>query len=117
MTEAELTQFLSGQNQAYDLVVAVDTLVYFGALDTVFTGVAEALRVGGRLIFTVEQAKEADDGFQILISGRYCHGAAYLQRVLAEAGLTLTSSFGAELRREFDEPVLGYVIAARKLRV
>ena len=117
LTEAELTQFLSGQNQAYDLIAAVDTLVYFGALESVFTGIAGALRDEGRLIFTVEQAQETDDGFQILISGRYCHGAAYLQRVMAEAGLTLTSSFSAELRREFGEPVLGYVIAARKLRV
>ncbi len=116
LTEAELTQFLSGQNQAYDLIAAVDTLTYFGALESVFTGIAGALRDQGRLIFTVKQAQETDDGFQILISGRYCHGAAYLQRVMAEAGLTLTSSFSAELRREFGEPVLGYVIAARKLR-
>jgi predicted TPR repeat methyltransferase len=113
---AELTAFLNERPGAYDLIVSADTLVYFGALETVGRAAAAALRPGGWLAFTAEQttANAAPDGYCLNQSGRYSHTAEYLERVLAGAGLELRTRADAMLRQDGDRPVVGHVVLARK---
>ena len=42
------------------MAISADTLCYFGALERVLSGAAAALRPGGRLVFTVEQAEDGE---------------------------------------------------------
>jgi predicted TPR repeat methyltransferase len=113
---AELTEFLNERPGAYDLIVSADTLVYFGALESVLTAAARALRPGGWLAFTAEQisADRAPDGYFLNKSGRYSHTAEYLERALAAAGLELLTRTDATLRQEDDQPVVGHVTLAHK---
>lgn len=113
---AELTVFLAGRPQAYDLIVSADTLVYFGDLTRVCAVAAGALRPGGWLVFTVEQAQKetAPDGHCLNKSGRYSHTAEYLERTLTAAGLSAPTVTAVTLRQEGDRPVSGYTVSARK---
>ena len=113
---AELTAFLNERPATYDLIVSADTLVYFGALETVGRAIANALRPGGWLAFTAEQttADAAPNGYCLNPSGRYSHTTDYLERVLAGIGLELRLRVDATLRRERNQPVVGHVLLARK---
>src|SRR5262245_11212755 len=115
LVKGELTAYLSGATEAFDVIVSADTLVYFGPLESVAAAAANALRPGGRLIFTVEEMVEAsgDAGHSLSLHGRYCHSRQYLERVLKDVNLRpeITS---AELRLEGGNPVAGLVVHATK---
>ena len=84
---AELGAFLRAQHTAYDLVVCADTLCYLGDLAEVTPAAAGALRPGGILVATVERLDDGAGDWRLTPSGRYAHGAEYLRRCAAPAGL------------------------------
>jgi predicted TPR repeat methyltransferase len=99
--------------------VSADTLVYFGVLDDVLAGAAQALRPQGSFIFTVERADDADapDGHRINPHGRYSHTRGYVERTLANAGFAGVQIENDVLRQEGGLPVNGLVVTAAKGRV
>jgi predicted TPR repeat methyltransferase len=115
LVKGELTAYLAGCTETFDVIVSADTLVYFGSLEAVVRASEKALRPGGRLIFTVEElgAPGHDDGYSIETSGRYRHAREYVHGVLKAASLRpeITS---AELRLEAGEPVAGLVVQGTK---
>ena len=112
LVKGELTAHLAGCTETFDVIVSADTLVYFGALEGVVGAAGNALRPGGRLVFTVEEAY-GDDRYSIGVSGRYRHGREYVQGVLTGAGLRPQIVRG-ELRLEAGEPVAGLVVQGTK---
>jgi predicted TPR repeat methyltransferase len=115
LVKDELSTYLAGCNEAFDLVVSADTLVYFGPLKVVVSAAAQALRPDGRVIFTVEElvGDGRGAGYSLGTSGRYRHSNAYLERVLEDAGLR-SEIVPAELRLEGGEPVAGLVVLGTK---
>jgi predicted TPR repeat methyltransferase len=115
LVKGELTAYLAGRAEAFDLIVSADTLVYFGALEDVLAAAARALRPLGRLVFTLEEEVEPDGGFTYALQphGRYTHQWAYVERTLRGVGLQ-PSVVRAELRMECGVPVAGLVVNARK---
>lgn len=126
LIRGELTAYLHGSASAFDVIVSADTLVYFGSLDEVVAAAANALRPGGRFIFTVEDAAPpVPDGagdalapssltvadYLLSPHGRYNHSRQYLERVLTDAGLR-PEIVGADLRLEAGSPVPGLVVRA-----
>jgi predicted TPR repeat methyltransferase len=113
---AELTAFLRERPQTYDLIVSADTLVYFGDLTQIGAAAAQALRPGGYLAFTVEQAEAADapTGYRLNKSGRYGHRLDYVEQILTAAGLQGVPATAVTLRQEGKQPVSGYVVLAYK---
>ena len=90
LVKGELTAFLRDAAGAFDVIVSADTLVYFGPLEEVVAAAATALRPGGQLIFTVEELTEPRRGGLLAqLNGRYRHTRAYVERVLADAGLAV----------------------------
>ena len=65
LAKAELTEFLRGCPEAFDVIVSADTLVYFGALEDVFGAAARALRPNGVFVFTLEHAVDAQSGRRV----------------------------------------------------
>ena len=116
LVEAELVGYLKGREPGrIDLAVSADTLCYFGSLDEVMQAAYAALAPGGALIATVEHLAEAcPDGYRVDQSGRYAHSRAYLQRVIAEAGLELVGAEALVLRHEMAKPVEGLLITAQR---
>jgi len=111
----DLAEFLRQQTDAFDVIVSADTLVYFGDLEDVVESAATALRPGGILIFTLEEAfeEQLDLGYRLEFHGRYTHARAYVERVLGRAGLRPEIARG-ELRTESGAPVAGLVVRATK---
>jgi predicted TPR repeat methyltransferase len=113
LEKAELTAYLAGCGESFDVVVSADTLVYFGPLEAVVAAAQRALRPGGRLVFTVEEL--AGEGYSLAPSGRYRHAHDYVRGVLTDAGLRPEIA-SAELRLEAGEPVAGLVVLGTKER-
>jgi predicted TPR repeat methyltransferase len=115
LVKGELTAYLRDSPGAFDVIVSADTLVYFGPLEGVVAAAADALRAGGRLIFTVEELMRprSDAGYAISPHGRYSHARQYLERLLADANLR-PEIVPAELRLEAGDPVAGLVVRATK---
>ena len=113
---AELTAFLRERPETYDLIVSADTVVYFGDLSELGAAAAGALRPNGWLAFSVERAEpeNAPEGHCLNKSGRYSHTADYLDQILLKSGLSAAAVTPVTLRQEGEQPVLGYVVLARK---
>ena len=108
----ELEHFLRHEPDSFDLLVAADTLCYFGALDGVFAAAAAALRAGGCLVFTVEALDDQQLPWRLQTSGRYAHSLPHLDRALSAAGFTELRGERAVLRQEGGLPVHGWVVSA-----
>jgi len=119
LIEGELTGYLESSQDAFDLIVSADTLVYFGALKRVTRAAAMALKGFGHLIFTLEDA--GDDcppaGYRIQPNGRYAHGPRYVADVIGGAGLKAVAIRRDILRKEAGKPVAGLVVTAKNIRV
>ena len=110
-----MTAYVGAAADAFDVIVSADTLVYFGPLDGIVAAAANALRSGGRLIFTVEELLGAEPAaeYSLSVNGRYRHTRSYLERVLGDAELR-PEIVPAELRLEAGDPVPGLVVRATK---
>ncbi|WP_303721769.1 tetratricopeptide repeat protein [Malonomonas rubra] len=72
LRKAELPQFMAQAPESYDLIVSADTLCYFGELGAVTQAASQALRPGGLLAFTLEDAGGGQD-VVLNETGRYAH--------------------------------------------
>jgi predicted TPR repeat methyltransferase len=86
-------------------------LVYFGALDELFTRVRGVLEPGGWFVFNVE--RHDGPGYRLRASGRYAHGEAYLREAAAEAGFAIAAIEPAVLRHDYGAPVNGLCVSLR----
>ena len=106
---ADIETALAMSGEAYDLILAADTLVYLGDLTAVFRGVAAGLKPGGFFLFTVERAE--GDGFELGPKRRWRHSESYLRKIAAESGLDVAGLVAAAPRTEANVPVDGLAVA------
>ncbi len=115
-SKAELTAYLADHPEAFDLIVSADTLVYFGALEPVLDAAFRALRPGGLLIFTVEEADERPR--RAAIASIRTAATATVEPtstvLCTAAGFTVLAMESAVLRTEGGSPVAGLVVTGRK---
>lgn len=116
LEEAELTAYMSGRRNAFDVVICADTFVYFGDLAEAFVAACSTLRSKGRLFFTVEQHSEEEhtEGYWLQDHGRYSHSKSYLRATLGDAGLDVEVTDDVVLRLEGGKPVSGTLVVASK---
>lgn len=112
LARADVTAGCAAGEEAYDLVLAADVLVYIGDLEPVFRAVLAALRPGGCFAFSVQYGRGAD--FELLRQCRYGHDRGYLVRLAAETGFELHAIEDAACRREAGEPVPGAIVLLRR---
>jgi predicted TPR repeat methyltransferase len=110
---AEITSWLRDARTAFHLVVACDTLIYFGDLRQVLMPAAPLLHAGGHVVFTVEQTSRAP--FHLTDSGRFAHSRAHIVEAARESGLTPVRIDDAVLRQEYGEPVEGLVVTLMRV--
>lgn len=109
LQHADVVEALDGATQRFDLVIAADVFIYVGRLEAVFEGVAQALRPGGWLAFTVERAPDHHD-VQLLPSLRHAHSAPYLSRLAQAHGLRVRVLQEAPIREDQGQPVPGWYV-------
>ena len=109
---AEITRWLVGKtSDRFDLVIACDTLIYFGDLTQVVAPAARRLKPGGLLGFTVE--KGDTHPFRLSDSGRFAHHRDHVCGVATAAGLTILSLSETVVRYEYGEPVTAPIAVCR----
>lgn len=115
LIEAELTAYLHDRENAFDLIVMADTLIYFGDLAALFAVVRQALRPGEMFAFTVEAA-EIDQqltDYHFNASGRYSHSRRYLEQLLDAQAFNLLRIEDAIVRMELGRPTHGFGVLAQ----
>ena len=95
----------------FDLVVATDSLIYFGDLVVPFAAIAEALRPGGWFVLNLELMPGKH--YFLMPNGRFKHARIYLEQV-RRAHFTLVEMLEVPLRVEAGYPVPGTVLLFRK---
>ena len=114
LATADIAAFLAEAAEGgehYQLILAADVFVYIKDLAPIMAAVARILASDGIVAFTVET--HSGDGVKLLPTLRYAHGAHYLRRALAGAGLALVSMEPAAVRSEKGVPVDSLVVVAR----
>jgi predicted TPR repeat methyltransferase len=102
---------LAAFHAKYDLILAADTVVYLGALEKLFAGVANHLTEDGVFLFTVE--KKEGEGFELGPKRRWRHSEAYLRAQAERAGLDAAGLMPASPRTEAGVPVEGFAVVLR----
>jgi predicted TPR repeat methyltransferase len=108
----DIETILAEPGQAYDLILAADTLIYIGDLSTVFAGVSKRLDQGGFYLFAVESMDHGS--WEQTPKNRFRHSESYLRAQAERAGLDFVELMECTLRRESSEPVKGFAVALRK---
>ena len=116
LDKAELTQWLRDHAGQLDVIVAADTLCYFGPLDEVLGAALAALKPAGLLTFTLEAIVDADSRLchEVDASGRFRHARRYACACLAAHGFASVEATRESLRDEAGRPVPGLVVTARR---
>lgn len=112
LIERDFMHFLDEQKNAYDIIVAGDTLVYLGALDLMFTAIYQALQPGGLFIFNTEIS--VHKAFTLNPSGRFSHHHGYVEKSLLNSGLLLRVHDTALTRYQNQQAVYGHIYLVQK---
>jgi predicted TPR repeat methyltransferase len=110
---ASLEEGVARYNDYFDLVVSVDTLIYFGDLNIILRVTRAAIKNGGYLVFTLERSGQPD-GYELCQSGRYAHTEAYVTEQLESLAYTVDSLRSCVLRKEFGQDVQGWLAVAHR---
>jgi predicted TPR repeat methyltransferase len=97
---------------AFDLIVAADSLVYFGPLAPLFAAAATALATNGLVAFSLETLE--GEGFALGASMRFAHSRAYVEATAREVGLHSLLIQAASTRREAGADAPGLICVFRR---
>lgn len=109
LIKADLVDYLKQQvaeQTPFDMIVAADTLNYFGDLSEIMSLLIQAIRPGGHLLFTVEEGPlMGDEGYYLKPHGRYAHAPPYIIEQMGENGIPGGTMRRIVLRKEDDKDV------------
>jgi predicted TPR repeat methyltransferase len=114
---ADIETFLRETDQKWPVVLAADVLIYFGALDRLFSLVRPAMQPRGLFLFSVEEldgSAEAAGGWRLGYQGRYAHTEAYVRDIAAASGFHLRELKQETVRYEAGAPVPGLLVTLER---
>jgi predicted TPR repeat methyltransferase len=116
LERCDLLDALAQGEGRWDLIVALDTFPYLGALEATFEAAARALKPGGRFAFSTEAGSPEDAGGDYILrgNGRYAHSGAYIAR-LAAGRFAIEAETTAMLRREAGRALDGGYFLLRRV--
>lgn len=109
---AEITSWLAADTNDYDLIVACDTLIYFGDLELVLKAAKMRIKALGVLAFSVERGDHKP--YRLADLGRYTHTRDHIEDAARGAGLRLLRLEEGYLRMEYGSEVTGLFTALQK---
>jgi predicted TPR repeat methyltransferase len=113
LVEANIVTHLQTDETQYDLITALDVLVYIGDLAPLFAGMAARLNAGGMVAISVEQGDDVDQ-FVLRNSGRYAHAAGYVKTLAEKSGLKMLAQEPSILRKEGGKNMDGWLFVFTK---
>lgn len=108
----EITTWLERDKNDYDLIVACDTLIYFGDLELVLKRAKMRIKDLGLFAFSVERGEHGS--YRLADSGRYTHSKEHIQAAAAAAGMKLLRLEEGFVRMEYGDEVMGLYAVLRK---
>ncbi len=96
----------------FDLICAMDLLIYLGDLQPLFNRISDWLEPGGHFICTLELNSEQTPRLQP--SGRFQHSLDYLRQITAGVGLKISDQQTFPLRREGSSTLMGAMLVLNK---
>jgi predicted TPR repeat methyltransferase len=108
----ELIEVLEGINEQYDIVIAMDVLVFFGDLMPIFERVKKILRPQGLFILDLEKGSEAHP-WQLHIFGNYLHSRGYITELADRNGFSELLCEEMDIRKEASSYIKGYLVFLR----
>lgn len=98
----------------YDIITALDMLIYVGDLQPVIPNARRILNPKGRFIFSSETAPAGTESFVLdLKTNRYQHSPDYVRRLLDDTGFTQVEVTDRVIRHEGGKPVQGFLVVAQ----
>lgn len=94
-------------DNAFDIIIAGDVLVYTGDLTEIFANVEKALASKGRFAFTVEHLDVGYPRYYLQSSGRYAHHDVYIQSLAQQNGLEVEYKEKITPREQEGQPIVG----------
>lgn len=110
---ADVVEYLERSLRQFDLITALDVLVYIGNLAPLFAAATAKLTDGGYFSLSVETSDETET-FVLQPSGRYGHATTYLEKLAAKHGLKILVKQATSIRSENHEPIPGYLFIFQK---
>ena len=98
----------------YDVITALDVLIYVGELSTVVPNALRILTAGGRFVFSCESASPEVKTFELQSSRRYAHQQDHVHQLLVSAGFKDIAIEQRSFRFEGGEPVQAFLVTAQK---
>lgn len=98
----------------YDIITALDMLIYVGDLAPVIPNAHRILTPGGRFVFSCEAAPEDVETYVLQRTTRYAHRKEHVLQMLKDAGFKDIQIEDRTLRLERGEPVPGFLAVAQK---
>ena len=114
LAKAEIGDYLGGVTPgSVDLAIALDVLIYVGAVERVFAAAAQALGQAGLFAFSIEDLGRAGD-YALLPGGRYAHAREYIEASATQAGLAVRDSTALVIREEAGRAVDAWMYVLEK---
>ena len=102
----DIVEVLSSSKDKYDLLIALDVLIYIGEVKAFFKAVRSCCNKNAFFIFSVEV--KIGDGYSLLKTARYSHSESYVLNN-ASKGFNLIESQEIKLRKEKEGWILGKI--------
>lgn len=112
LVQGELIETLGIITEPYDLVIAMDVLVFFGDLAPIFEHVKKILRPQGLFIFDLEKADESHR-WQLHIFGNYVHSRGYITELAGRHGFSELLCEELDIRKEVKSHIKGHLVFFR----
>lgn len=112
LLEGEITETLISMQDNFDLILCVDTLVYFGVLDQLFKIINTRLSTHGLFAFSIEPGTTMP--YQLQPSGRYRHHPDYLQALFGDLELNCLWHKTIIGRQQNNQPVHSALFILRR---
>lgn len=103
----DAAEVLGDKPAAFDLIAAVDLFVYVGDLAGLMPLMAQALKPGGVLAYSIEMM--ADGKYKLQRTGRFTHTVKYVEDLARAQGLKPLASRPVTLRQENGADVPGLI--------
>jgi predicted TPR repeat methyltransferase len=102
--------------EKYDLILCIDTLVYFGDLNDFFNKILLCISINGLLCISIEMSNQDFSSFTLQINGRYQHTKKYIIELAKKNKLTLLTYKNVVGRHQENQPIQTGLFIFKKIK-
>ncbi len=109
---ADITKALAESDERFETIIAADTFIYLGSLETTFAEVRDHLSDGGIFVFSIETGPEGTP-YTVTDGDRYAHDPAYIRHLADDLGFEILTERASPLRKHAENWMEGVLYGLR----